>query len=144
VVDGHAIREIDLRKQKVRTVCGQVLTPGRPSGDEAVDEALLQPCLNEPWAIVSYQDPKFTVTDTGNHAIRQLDVGPEPHLWTLVGHPDAPGTRWGCAGWPEAGESAAAHATLESPRALLYGEDKESVHWIVSSGPCLGQYREQR
>jgi hypothetical protein len=149
-LDGHAVREIDLNDGTVTTFAGQVLASG--FGDvtlnepEARREALTKkPCFKDPWAIVDLGDGQLAVSDTGNHALRFLDVR-NHRLTTRAGDPDQPRTWYGCPRPGEPDWPLERYAALKEPTALavLPAETIGSITFagglIVSSGRVLGQF----
>ncbi|WP_306598548.1 hypothetical protein [Geothrix sp. 21YS21S-2] len=64
VLDGHAVREINLGNGRVTTRLGQVDAPGFRDFGPA-PESRLVPCLNDPWDIKACH-PGYLIADRGN------------------------------------------------------------------------------
>ncbi|GEM_PF-1075325 len=116
VLDGHAVREVDLGNGRVTTRLGQVDAPGFRDFGQA-QESRLVPCLNDPWDIKACH-PGYLIADRGNNAVRlwRPDQGT---LTTLAGDPALGTTRWGLLRDGMTVPLDGAYAALSGPRALL-------------------------
>lgn len=135
ILDGHAVRALDLGTGGVTTVLGRVSGPGfrevRPGGD------LLAPCLNDPWDLRP-SPVGFLIVDRGNHAVREWDVR-RGTLATVAGDPGHRETRWGLLRDGMDVPLDASYAALDGPRALL---DVSRSSCLVATGSalaCLGR-----
>lgn len=130
-LDGHAVRRLNVASGHVHTVLGQVDAPGSRTGAEplGMPPAERQARLSDPTDLFIQASNLHSqrilwrgfIADTGNHALRQLELvlphGQAPFArWSdVVGDPSrnvtAPGlARFGLPWFPEAG-----YATLAAP-----------------------------
>ncbi len=114
VLDGNAVRSID-HQGRVLTLAGSVLDEGFqdfPDGHLPGGS----PCFSLPCGI-AHLDKCLYIADTGNHAIRKLDLRTLA-LTTLAGDPKADTTCFGLLRDGLAELPAEGYASLTAPRAL--------------------------
>jgi hypothetical protein len=145
VLDGHAVRKLNLRDGVVTTVLGRADAPGflDVPGHEADGPldlgnrllALRRPCLNDP-AGIRCAENLLLIADRGNHAIRVADLA-GAHLTTLAGTPERPETRWGLLRDGVPGPPDPRHAALEAPTAIDFGGNGPERTGFVCAGRSL-------
>ena len=116
VLDGHAVREVNLENGRVTTLLGQVDAPGFRDFSPA-PESRLVPCLNDPWDIKAC-GPGYLIADRGNNAVRLWQPA-RGTLTTLAGDPALGATRWGLLRDGMTVPLDGSYAALGGPRALL-------------------------
>jgi hypothetical protein len=144
VLDGHAVRSVSLPGGEVRTVLGQVDTPGyrdMPPGGAAGPEALRQPCLRDPMGI-RCADGHLLIADQGNHAVRRAHLATAT-LVTLAGDPEAPVTRWGLLRDALPGPLGRDYAALGAPSAVTAGPGGVFGSLLVCTGRGVAEIRDQ-
>lgn len=115
VLDGHAVREVNLDTGRVTTLLGQVDAPGFRDFSPA-PESRLVPCLNDPWDIKPC-GTGYLIADRGNNAVRLWQPA-QGTLTTLAGDPALGATRWGLLRDGMNVPLDGRYAALDGPRAL--------------------------
>lgn len=143
VVDGHAVRRINLESQAVTTVLGAVREPGfRDVTEGSLEDrqaALLQPCLRDPVGVL-WSLGLLYVADRGNHALRRVDLL-QARLETLAGDPAHGETRWGLLREGLPGALAAPCAALEAPATVASGPEGLPLSLLAPTGRGLAELR---
>jgi hypothetical protein len=137
VLDGHALRRVELPGGQVTTLLGVADQPGFRDIREADHalrlEASRGPCLNDPTGII-WSGGLLKIADRGNNAVRKFN--PEDlRLDTLLGDPGQCATRWGLVRDSLPGPLDARYGALEGPWTLA----ERSGEVVVTSGRCVAE-----
>jgi len=137
VLDGHAVRLVQLPSGEVSTLMGVVDVPG--FRDIGRGESAAQPCLNHPTGIARC-GAGLAIADHGNHAVRIASPGCLT-LATAAGDPDQGAIRWGLIRDGLPGPLDDEYATLEGPWTVVSrferAEGQYGSEVFVTTGRCL-------
>lgn len=139
VLDGHAVRLVQLPGGQVSTLMGVVDAPGFRDIERGQSPA--QPCLNNPTGIAR-SGAGLAIADHGNHAVRLVSADGLT-LSTAVGDPAQGAIRWGLIRDGLPGPLDEGYATLEGPWTVASrfrrAEGRYASEVFVTTGPCIGE-----
>jgi len=139
VLDGHAVRLVQLPGGQVSTLLGAVDVPG--FRDIGRGESPAQPCLNNPTGIARCR-AGLAIADHGNHAVRIASADCLT-LSTAAGDPAQGAIRWGLIRDGLPGPLDEGYATLEGPWTVASrferGENQYDSEVFVTTGRCLAE-----